>query len=208
VTRQKKRNVKFRDIIDDVRRQLSDDGARIAGAPLPFRHAWWPDAGLDNLGKLYSELLSNYGVPSGPKEITAEFYTEVEAIQDSLLRLENVADVAAPGETELATATRQVLAGANRRAKALSVWEKIAFPIRQRGSVVFRIVAPQDIFGTPIVDAMPVDEFIRRVSLQTIRDKQQLARLQTHLRRWWNAAGIVAFIAAMFILHELSQVVG
>jgi hypothetical protein len=189
----------FQDIIDDVRRQLSDSGTRIAAAPLYFRSAWWPDPGRDIL-KFRAELMSDYGVPTGPKEITDDFYAEVKAIEECLDRLEHGPNDAEPEKTTEWMA-RRIMESANQRATALSVWEKIAFPLRLRGNSVFHVVAPSNILGTPIVEAMPADEFIRLVSMQTIYDKVEIARLQQRLN-WWKLAGAVA--ACVLLLFGLS----
>ena len=58
------------------------------------------------------------------------------------------------------------MAAADRRARALKLWEQVAFPYRRRGAVVYRIFAPRDIFGSPIVDAMSLDEFIWHISFK------------------------------------------
>jgi hypothetical protein len=48
------------------------------------------------------------------------------------------------------------------------------YPLRVRGDLVFRIVAPRDVFGAPHVEAILVDEYIRGVPSQTARDSWKL----------------------------------
>jgi hypothetical protein len=85
---------------------------------------------------------------------------------------------------EAAEAATQMYKSLNQRSTAISLWEQIAFPLRRLGDIVFRIRAPRDVFGTPIIEAVLVDDFIRGVSLHTVSDKQKISRLQKRLTAW------------------------
>jgi len=191
----RKNDATFENVISGVRHQLSDEGVRIAETPTPFNLAWWP-----NSPSVTEQLLSDYGVPSGPKQLTEEFDAEVKAIHERLDELGHVPEVAKWQKTKDQNA-RRMYASLNQRAEALSVWEHIAFPLRRRGDVVFRISAPRDVLGgRPLVDALHVDDFIRGVSLQTVRDKLELARLHRHLSLWRLAAGAGAAAVLFLVL--------
>ncbi len=189
----RKNDVTFANVIDGVRRQLSDEGGRIAEAPTPFNLAWWPNS----LG-VNEQILSDYGVPSEPEHLTEEFDAEVKAIHECLDKLGHAPGVAKWQKTKDQNA-RRTYASLNQQAEALSVWEHIAFPLRRGGDVVFRISAPREVLGArPLVDALPVDDFIRGVSSQTVRDKLELARLHKLLRLWRLAVG-VGIVAVLFL---------
>ena len=181
-----------KNLIECVRRRLSDEGKRIAAAPIPFNHAWWPHDYPD----VKERLLSDYGVPSGPTLLNGEFDAEVKAIHECLDKLGHVPNFA---EWQKSDDARRLFSPMNQRSVALSVWEDIAFPLRRIGDVVFRVSAPRDVMtGRPIIDALPVDDFIRSVSSQSVRDKQEIARLHTHLR-WWRTVAVSAGAAALLI---------
>ena len=134
---ERKNDITLGDLIADVRRQLSDKGIRIAEDPVPFQLAWWltsPTAMEQHVQELHSE----YGQPSGPKTLNEEFFAEVRAIQDVL---KNSSPLTKTGD-ELVDAGNEVEGGMNRRARAMSLWEQIAFPLRRYGDIIFRVRAP------------------------------------------------------------------
>lgn len=184
----------FANVIDCVRHQISDDGVRIAEAPTLFALAWWP-----NSPDIAEQLLSDYGVPSGPKQLTEEFDAEVKAIHECLDKQGHAPGVAKWQKTKNQNA-RRMYASLNQRAEALTVWGHTAFPFRRRGDVVFRISAPREVHGgSPVIDALPVDDFIRGVSLQTVRDQLELVRLHKHLNLWRLVAG-AGIVAVLFLV--------
>jgi hypothetical protein len=91
----------------------------------------------------------------------------------------------------------------NQRAVALDVWEQIAFPLRRRGDIIYRICAPREVLGgTPIVDAVATDEFIRGVSSATARYAQELARLRRRLRMWRLSGAVTgAVLVLLFVIR-------
>jgi hypothetical protein len=187
----KKQNT-ITNLISDVRRQLSDEGVRISEAPTLFDLAWWPSSPAA-MEKFVHHIYSDYGL-SGVKPLNNDFFAEVSAIQDVLKKWSPATQT---GDA-LEDARNTVEADTNRRARAMSLWEKIAFPVRRSGDIVFRIRAPRDIFGTPIIEALLADDFIRGVSIQTAKDKAQIARLKKSLNLWKfiAAAGAAAAILA------------
>jgi hypothetical protein len=104
--------VSIQEIIDDVRRQLSDNGVRITDGLLSFERAWWP-----NEPDFQTQLLSDRGVLPGPKEVVDEFYAEVLAIQKTIEKH----DSAAAAKMDSGD---KVMAAADRRARALKFWEQ------------------------------------------------------------------------------------
>ena len=191
---ERKNDITLGDLIADVRRQLSDKGSRIAEDPVPFQLAWWltsPTAMEQHVQELHSE----YGQPSGPKTLNEEFFAEVRAIQDVL---KNSFPLTKTGD-ELVDAGSEVEEGMNRRARAMSLWEQIAFPLRRYGDIIFRVRAPRDISGNPIIEAALTDDFIRGVSTHTAKDKVEIARLQKRLSLWKLIAAGASVVAALLL---------
>jgi hypothetical protein len=195
-----KHGVTFQEAIGEIRRQLSDDGARIADAPGSLNRAWWPSE--VSTVAFVQQLYSDYGVSSGPKQIEEEFFAEVKAIHQCLDRHGNDPGLAKwqstrkkkKGKTD--PDVEAMYRSLNQRASALSIWDEIAYPLRFRGGpgIVFHISSPRDISGSPIIRGMRVDEFIRGVSVRTAQDQQEFARVRTLLDRWKLAAAGLAVL--------------
>lgn len=190
-----KNEVTFEQVIACVRRRLLDGGVRIAEAPTLFQHVWWP-----NSPSFEARLASDYGIYSGPEQLNEEFDMEVMAIQECLEETGYVPDFENWQLSE--GPAGRVYSSLNTRAMALSVWERIAFPLRRRGDVVYRICAPRDVLGRPLIDALIVDDFVRGISLQSANDKIDLARLKSSLVLWKRVAG-AGIVASVFLLVAL-----
>lgn len=146
--RRRRTEIRFKDVIEDVRCQLLDDGRRIADAPAAFYLAWWPRSAAEV--RFLQQLPSDHRLTVGPKELDEEFAAEVNAIYKCLnSRGYNPKFAEWQRRGELAEAEAKLEKSMNQRATALSLWEQITFPLRRRGDVVFRIQAPRDIFGSP-----------------------------------------------------------
>ena len=185
--------VTFEQIVTDVRSKLKDDGARIADAPRPFRETWWP--GATGFGQ---ELLSDYGVPTSFPEIERDFYDEVSAIRDSLKHAGHKPTLAEWQKVSI-DAGRRLMTSLNLRVDALSVWDKIAIPVRRRGDLVFRILAPRDVTGSPIVQTLHVDHYIRGVSIETAENAACISGLTKKVSRWRLTSFVLgAFVALIF----------
>jgi hypothetical protein len=194
--------VTFNDVIADVRRQLSDKGIRIAQVPTPFKLAWWPSNSTAT-EQYVEQLHSDYGQPLGPKKLNEEFAAEVNAIHECLNTHQHDPGLAKwqrlERDDEEAEAATQMYKSLNQRATAISLWEQIAFPLRRQGDILFRIRAPRDISGSPIIDPMLVDDFIRGVSAHTVGDKQEIARLRKRLNLWKLIAAGATAVAALVL---------
>jgi hypothetical protein len=94
--------------------------------------------------------------------------------------------------------------GLNTQADALGIWDKIAIPIRRRGDLVFRILAPRDVMGSPIVEALPVDHYIRGVSVKTAEDAASINHLTEMLNRWRNTSIVLGAILALLLAWKFA----
>ena len=170
-------------IIAAVRSKLRDDGARISDSPRPFLGTWWPGT-----TDFEQELLSDYGVDGSSPELEKAFYDEVNAIQDSL----------AESQEEPTSPQQRMMMSLNLRAKALGIWEEIAIPVRRREEQVFRILVPRDVMGSPVVQAIPVDQYLRGVSIRSAEDAAKLDILTREVSRWRRASFVCGAIAILF----------
>ena len=192
--------VTFEQIVSAVRPKLKDDEARIADAPGPFRETWWP--GTTHLGR---GLLSDHGVPTSSPEIERAFYDEISAICDSLKQAGQKPTLAEwhKGSKD---AGRDMMLSLNFQADALSIWDKIAIPVRRRGNIVFRILAPRDVMGSPIVDALHVDHYIKGVSIKTAKASACISGLTKKVSRWRLISFVLGVtVALIFFLLFVAQ---
>lgn len=188
-----KNEVTFQEVIACVRQRLSDEGIRIAETPTLFQHVWWPSSPTFEI-----QLSSDYGMNSGPEYLNEEFDTEVKAIQECLEESGYVPDFEKWQLSE--GPAGRVYSSLNTRAMALSVWERIAYPLRRRGDVVYRICAPREILGgRPLIDAVIVDDFVRGISLQSAHDKIEFSQLKSSLILWRRVA-CAGIVTAVFLL--------
>lgn len=191
-------DITFEQIIGTARSRLENGEARIADAPVPFRATWWP--GTPDFAQ---QLRSDYGVPTTAPELEKAFQDEVGAIRESLKDAGHTPALAEwqKGSTE---AGRQVMMGLNRQADALGIWDKIAIPVRRRGNLVFRILAPRDAMGSPIIEALPVDQYIRGVAIKTAEDAVSINHLTVMLDRWRTTSIVLGAFLALLLAWKFA----
>jgi hypothetical protein len=190
--------VTYEQIITAARSILEDGEARIADAPAPFRATWWP-------GKpdFRQELLSDYGMPTPLPELEKVFYEEVGAIRKSLKDLDHTPALAA-WQNESTGAPRRMMMDLNTQADALGIWDQIAIPVRRRGDLVFRILAPRDVMGSPIVQGLHIDHYIRGVSTKTAEDAARIGRLTEKLNCWRLASLVLGVIVTLLLVWRFA----
>ena len=137
-------------------------------------------------------------MPTPAPEIEKAFYDEVGAIRDSLKDASHIPALAGwqKGSTG---AARTMMMGLNTQADALGIWDRIAIPVRRRGDLVFRILAPRDVMGSPIVQALHIDYYIRGVSTKTAEDAACISRLTEKLNRWRVASLVLGVIVTVLL---------
>jgi hypothetical protein len=180
----------FDQVIKAVHAALHDGDDRIAESPHAFRGTWWPSEPT-----LQQQLLSDHGVPSPLPEIEEQFREEVAAIRESLNAFQvdpGLADWQKGGSEP----GRLMMRSLNIQGMALDLWEQIALPVRRFGAVVVRIRAPGDVMGSPILHALPIDEYIRGVSAKTSDDVAQVEALQRRVEQWRTAAVLLGIVVA------------
>jgi len=183
--------ITYESIINRVREKLGCGAERISDASAAFRWSWWPSK-----PDLQDELLSDYGIDTGSRALEKEFREEVQAIRETLDELGHEPDLA-EWQKSSSEAGRRMERSLNQIAGALIIWNQIGVPIRRRGNIVFRIWAPRDVLGSPIIKALPVDAFINGVTEQTVADRIEIERLKRFLEKWRVAAIILAIFAVV-----------
>jgi hypothetical protein len=178
----------YADVIAAARSRVGMSESRFAEEPQPFRATWWPGAPT-----FEQQLLSDYGVETPMPDLSKDFFEEVAAIRDSLKELGHKVQLAGWQKSGLEAGERMI-EGLNRHAQALGFWDELCFPVRRRGDLVFRIQSPRDAMGTPIIQALGVDDYVRGTTIRTARAAVELAALAKSRDRWRVAAAILGFV--------------
>lgn len=184
-------------LITRVQGKLGCGPERISDMPTALRWSWWPDK-----PDLQDELLSDYGVNPTLRALENEFREEVRAIRETLDEQGH--------EPKLANwqkgsdgAGRKVMQSLNQVAEALDVWGEIGVPIRRRDEVVFRIWAPRDVMGSPIIKSFQVDMFINGVAEQTAKGLIEIERLKKILEKWRAASIMLGILLIAIVIKEV-----
>lgn len=141
-------------------------------------------------------MVSDYSIDSGNDALENEFREEVQAIREILDELGHEPELADWQKSSMESG-RQMLLSLNQTAEALRIWDQIGAPVRCKGNTVFRIWAPRDVMGSPIIKALPADAFINDVVEQTATDRIEIERLKTLLEKWRVAAIIFAVLIVL-----------
>lgn len=184
----------YESVIIRVREKLHCGPKRISDAPTAFRWSLWPSR-----PDLQDELLSDYGVDTGFSALENEFREEIQAIRETLDELGHGPEIA-DGQKSAMGAEHKMMKSLNQVAEALSIWDQIGVPIRRRGDAVFRIWAPRDVMGSPIIKALPIDTFLNCVAEQTASDRIEIERVKTSMEKWRVAATILAVLIALGVV--------
>jgi hypothetical protein len=185
------RKITYETMIRSVREKLGCGSERISDAPTALRWSWWPDR-----PDLQDELSSDYGMNTDFHTLEKEFREELQAIREALDQLGHEPELA-DWQKSSSDARRRVMQSLNQSAEALNVWDEIGVPIRRRGNTVFRIWAPRDVMGSPIIKALPADAFAIGAAEQTATDRIEIDRLKKLFENWRIAAIILAIILAL-----------
>lgn len=172
--------------VEEIRQTLHDGENRIVAAPVSLRASWFPEYAHPSAN---DQLFSDYAASDPEPELARELEEEVGAFRDFLERGNQPgADSGQPG---LPPAALSMMAGMNRRAQALSLWDRYAVPVRVRGARAYRIWAPRDVLGTPIIKSVPLPSYVAGVCERTAEDYLAIIQLNQKLSRWRTAATIL-----------------
>jgi hypothetical protein len=178
----------YGDVLKAARSRVEDAESRFADEPAPFRGTWWP-----TVPSFKQELLSDYGVDSPVSALSKDFVEEISAIRDSLKEIGSKIELAAWQKSGLKAGER-MMEGLNRHGEALGLWDELCFPVRRRGNLVFRIQSPRDVMGTPKIQPLLLDDYIRGVSIQTAHATLEIAGLTRSRDKWRVATGVLGLL--------------
>lgn len=166
-----------------VREQLPAGESRIQTKPIKCRDAWWPQT-------------SGFTEESRAREIQDEVQDEIRAIEECLKRLEGFKEkrIEEMSEQDFIDALSDQM---SRRSTALALWDHIAFPLRHRDGLVYR-VGPRTNF-----DVISADQFVRLVTLQTVHFKRDLIGQAKEIRFWRTAFGALVIVILLIVLWKL-----
>lgn len=187
----------YAEIISTIRSKLNCGRDRIADTPVGFRWTYWPTTPT-----FEAQLLSDYGIPSENPELEESFRAEVTAIRETLEELGYEPKLAKwqRGDSEPG---RRLMKSMNLAAEALNLWDEIGVPVRFKNGLVYRIVAPRDVLGSPIVDAAPPEVYVREVCEQTARDALEKELLKRRAARWRTGAILCGLVLAFLVFAFL-----
>ena len=196
----------YESVITRVRDKLRCGAERISDERIVFRWSWWPSR-----PDLQDELLSDYGQATRFSVLEKEFREEIDAIRETLDELAHESELA-DSQKSSRGAEQSMMKSLNQIAEALSIWDQIGVPIRRRGDIVFRIWAPRDVMGSPIIKALPIDTFINCVAEQSVSDRIEIERVKTSRQRWRITAIMLTVLiglgAVAWILSQASAKMG
>jgi hypothetical protein len=132
-------------------------------------------------------------------DLSKDFFEEVSAIRDSVKEFGYKVDLAG-WQKRGVKARERIWEALNLHAEALRLWDELCFPVRRRGNLVFRIQSPRDVMGTPIIEALPVDDYVRGTSIRTARAAVELAVLAKSRDRWRVAAAILGLVLLVVLI--------
>ena len=179
----------YQEVVEVIQERLEDGVRRISDVPCVFRRTWWPEG-----PSVEQCLLSDYSMPTASPDLDKIFREEVNAISEFLEKIDRDSQ---QGEAEPA---KNIMASVNGQAKALGIWDNIAFPIRREGDIVFRILAPRDVMGSPIIQKLHVDDYIRGASMRTARDAAHSDMIERQLRRWRTASLVLGLLLLLGVI--------
>lgn len=184
----------YSEIMVAVQSRLNCGRERIADAPVGFRWTRSPSS-----PSLEARLLSDYGVSSNEPELKRQFRDEIAAITEALKGL-GYRPKLTNWQKRASEARQRLMTSMNVAAEPLGLWDEISVPVRRKGDLAYRILAPRDVLGSPTINAIPVDVYIREVCEQIAKDSVEKAQLQQRTNRWRFAAIVLEAIFALVLI--------
>lgn len=175
----------------EVQEKVPNGHQRVSLSPVSLALAEFPQPRMIPYDR---QLMSDYGVATEFPEIEAQFYEEVAVFQEALEEPE-------PEGSDVQAAIARMNLGLDKRVYAFTNWERYAFPFRAAGDQVVHISAPRDLMGSPIIDALPVSDFVCSVALRSAAASYRVEQLKAQ-RNFWMIAFFVAAAVAYFALFS------
>lgn len=185
-------NTTYELIVNRVRQIRNFGPDRMADEPINRSLGWWPWPSKPDFNDY---LMSDYGMNDDDADarfsaLQKEYWEEIKAIREVLDELEK--------EENGRTITDHL----NQTGRAIRIWEQIGVPIRRKGDTVFKIWAPRDVMGLPIIKSMYIDWFVIGVTEHTASNYIEIEILKKKLDRWRLGAIILAIILVLAIAYR------
>lgn len=181
------------DTVTEACESLPRGSERLVASSCSLRHAWFP---VETTSSLEEQLLSDHGALHCGNPVAAEFEEEVSALIGAIARRADQRSLkeidSQEGERAMTNAATERM---GRRPLALSLWDMHGAPVRLKGSLVFRIVSPNDVMGDPIIRVYPAERYVTEVSVKTAEMTCALTRLHAAIARWRTiVAGLLGLV--------------
>ena len=191
-------NYKITTLIDKAIETLNDGNNRFASTnKLQFK-----DVCVHEFSKVIlsdRNLWSDYGMPSGNKELESDYFEEITLLV-KLLEESNLTYFPNSQKDKLGKLMEydKVL---KRRAIAMNIWNTYAIPWRFKNNTVHIIFSPTDIMEKPIIDSYDVSSFIKIIAI--ILEQRASNEIEKSKHLFYKNLAISALILFCFALTLL-----
>lgn len=87
---------------------------------------------------------------------------------------------------------RRMYQSLNRKAKALSLWDWYAVPLRYKNGRVYRIWSPSDVMNPPIIRSLSVKDFLLMLCVRTASDSLEISEMNKKVQFWQSMVALAA----------------
>lgn len=194
------KSVKTADIARLVLGKLKHGNRRVVQNALALRWFPWPDQ-----PDFVEGLMAEMGVSSDPPDggataLEQEFDEEVQAIRSAIEEL-GFEPKLADWQKGSFDAAHRLMLGLNMGGMAMAVWDQIGIPVRRRGNRVYRLWAPSDVMGRPMIKSMHIDAWMRWFVEEFAQQQVCVGRLTRYLRFCLGLAVVLVIALCAIIIH-------
>lgn len=190
----------FKPLIEEAIKKLKNGENRLAVSDFPLKYACLNGFSAPDISE---RLSSNYSIPSGNKDIEADYFEEITLLEKLMADANvpiNLADWQKGTKIESA---EKMYKGLNRRSFAIQLWDWYAIPWRYKNGAIHIAWSPQDVMGTPIIHSYPTDFFLANLSSVLENQAENQAKIFKQLNFWKNLGIIAIIIFVILILIKL-----
>lgn len=192
--------------IENVQTKLAHGKWRITESDVNLRLSWFPE----HLNPTFPDWLkSDRGIDDDDisteeLDLRRQFWQEVQALIE--LVPEGTEEELADWQKGAPEGLKGAYLATNRKAKALSLWDRFGVPLRIKKNRIYRIWAPRDLLiAEPIISKINAQDFLVAVCEKTAEDSGEIHRLKNKLTNWQVLAGICFFILFLVLVNALSR---
>lgn len=176
--------------IELAREAVKNGRNRFWDTPVNFRLSWFPEFLQPDMGE---ELMADRGLSSKHAGVEKEFWEEIEAI-DKAVGDELSEELKNWREKGAKVAGEYMMHRLERRAFIFSLWDRYGAPLRIRDGYVYRIWAPKDVMGSPVIKRFLLEHFLPMVCIRTASDTVEIKELKKKMEKWKTLSGMLFFL--------------